>query len=153
MLPCQSTPCTATSNLPDRHCLCRSGVMDTGTHLPERGRHRSGSSGVLVHNRFEALEEGSASPHSVGFGSSRFSVDTIDEERPSTRRRLEEVQSGSETDSIQSPDDLEEVQGFVASGDEEDFAEVPVVEMVPPSGFRTDEKFFFLHFFLSEFVM
>ena len=45
VLPCQTTPSTATpSNLPDRHHLCRSGVMDTGTHfdrchLRERGRH------------------------------------------------------------------------------------------------------------------
>ena len=45
MFPRQTTPGTATpSNLPDRHYLCRSGVMDTGTHfdrchLRERGRH------------------------------------------------------------------------------------------------------------------
>ena len=44
VLPCQTTLGTATpSNLPDRHYLCRSGVMDTGTHfdrchLRERGR-------------------------------------------------------------------------------------------------------------------
>ena len=34
VLPCQTTPGTATpSNLPGRHCLCRSGVMDTGAHF------------------------------------------------------------------------------------------------------------------------
>ena len=45
MLPCQTTPGTAApTSLPDRHHLCRSGVMDTGTHfdhchLRDRGRH------------------------------------------------------------------------------------------------------------------
>ena len=45
VLPRQTTPGTATpSNLPHRHHQCRSGVMDTGSHidrchLRERGRH------------------------------------------------------------------------------------------------------------------
>ena len=45
VLPCQTTPGTATpSNLPDRHYLCQSRVMDTSAHsdhrrLRERGRH------------------------------------------------------------------------------------------------------------------